>query len=131
MTGDNVTVQYSAWTGNMVFNTKNVTFVIGNNEVIKGLDLGVIGMHEGETKNLTLEPGLAYGLINESRIYAVPYTFFTENNYDIPVLGTELIINEETGRVIELIDEYVIIDTNHFLAGKELNMTVTVLIINN
>lgn len=34
---------------------------LGNNEIIKGLELGVIGMRPGESRQLTIPPYLAYG----------------------------------------------------------------------
>lgn len=36
-------------------------FVLGSGEVIRGLDLGLIGMKPGETRTLTIPPYLAYG----------------------------------------------------------------------
>lgn len=36
-------------------------FTLGNNEVIKGLDLGITGMRPGESRQLTIPPYLAYG----------------------------------------------------------------------
>jgi FKBP-type peptidyl-prolyl cis-trans isomerase len=40
---------------------KPVTFKIGAGQVIKGLEDGVVGMHVGDKRKLTLLPNLAYG----------------------------------------------------------------------
>ncbi|MEM0915128.1 MAG: FKBP-type peptidyl-prolyl cis-trans isomerase [Planctomycetota bacterium] len=36
-------------------------FVVGSGDVVPGLDLGVLGMAEGETRRVTIPPYLAYG----------------------------------------------------------------------
>lgn len=37
------------------------TFVVGEDRVIKGFDLGILGMKVGEKRKLTIPPELAYG----------------------------------------------------------------------
>lgn len=66
--GDQVAVQYvgvlydtgkefdSSWKRNQPFN-----FQIGSGQVIKGWDIGVVGMKEGGRRRLTIPPDLAYG----------------------------------------------------------------------
>ncbi|KIW05739.1 uncharacterized protein PV09_03596 [Verruconis gallopava] len=43
------------------FNRKPFTFTLGAGEVIKGWDVGLVGMCIGEERNLTIPPTLAYG----------------------------------------------------------------------
>jgi peptidylprolyl isomerase len=66
--GDTVTVQYvgvnyatetqfqASWDANMPF-----TFTLGEGQVIKGWDEGVVGMKVGGRRELILPPDLAYG----------------------------------------------------------------------
>lgn len=44
-----------------IFETKDMIVVVGSGEVISGIDSALIGMKEGETKTITLNPENAYG----------------------------------------------------------------------
>ncbi len=66
-TGDNVTVDY---VGTLLDGTKfdssidkdkPFSFILGQNTVIKGWELGVLGMKVGEKRRLTIPPELGYG----------------------------------------------------------------------
>lgn len=127
LTGSNVTVEYTGWIRDHTFNTNTVNFVVGEEEVIKGLESGVMGMSVGEVKNVTIPPMLAYGDYDEELIYGVPINFFELNNIPLPKINEQVTINEEEGLVINITDEYIVVDTNHPLAGEELNMTIRVL----
>lgn len=127
LSGDNVTVKYTGWIKNHTFKTSTVSFIVGNGDVIKGLDLGVLGMYEGGIKNLSIPPSMAYGLYDPYLVYGVPIGFFEAENLTPPSIGNELLINEVEGKVINVTDSYVVVDTNHPLAGEEINMTVEVL----
>ena len=124
---DQVTVQYSGVVENHVFNTMIVTFQVGKEEVIKGLDQGVIGMRLGEEKNITIPPALAFGEYNLSLIKEISNEFFIKLNETIPEQGEVLNIDGVRGRVIDVTNETILFDTNHELAGKTLNLTLKLL----
>lgn len=42
-------------------NGRMLNFTMGNNEVIKGFEMGVIGMREGEARHLIIPPDIGYG----------------------------------------------------------------------
>ncbi len=86
-TGDNISVDYiGSFQDGKVFDTslesvakenqlydpeKKYTplrFTVGNNEVIKGMDEGVIGMKVGDSRKLTIPPEKGYGLIKPELI---------------------------------------------------------------
>ncbi len=67
--GDIVVVEYiGRLTNGTIFDSSfkhqppdPLTFVLGSGNVIKGWDIGVVGMHVGEIRKLTIPPNLAYG----------------------------------------------------------------------
>ena len=62
--GDNVRVAYEGrlqTTGAVFDSDKSFTFALGDGEVIKAWDEGVVGMRVGEQRRLTCPPKLAYG----------------------------------------------------------------------
>jgi len=89
--GDNVTMDY---TGKLldgeVFDTSDseiaigaglyepgrpyepLVFTVGSGGVIEGMDSGVLGMKEGESKTLTIPPEKAYGQVDPARIQVIP-----------------------------------------------------------
>ena len=65
--GDTVTVHYTGWLADgtkfdsSVDRGQPFTFVLGQQQVIAGWDLGVAGMRVGGKRTLTIPPHLGYG----------------------------------------------------------------------
>ena len=65
--GDTVAVHYTGYLENgevfdsNIANDQPFSFTLGAGQVIKGWDLGVLGMKVGEKRKLTIAPALAYG----------------------------------------------------------------------
>jgi len=69
-TGRSVTVSYTGWLydparpdskGTQFDTSPSYPFLLGNGAVIRGWDLGVVGMRIGGLRRLTIPPELAYG----------------------------------------------------------------------
>ncbi len=98
-------------------------FVIGEGNVIPGFENGVIGMEEGDSKNITIPPEEAYGTKNNELIVEVNRSDFPENI--TPSLGLQLQMMQQNGNPINVIvtaldDNNVTVDANHPLAGQTL-----------
>jgi FKBP-type peptidyl-prolyl cis-trans isomerase len=60
--GDKVKVHYSGkLTNGKVFDSGDISFVVGQGQVIKGWDEGIPGMKVGGKRKLVIPPALAYG----------------------------------------------------------------------
>jgi peptidylprolyl isomerase len=102
-------------------------FVLGAGQMIPGFDKGVEGMKVGEQKTLQLPPQDAYGERNENLLFRVSSEALPEGY--TPELGDMLQVTTDKGfpmrvTVAEIAEEYLMLDGNHRLAGKDLTFTV-------
>lgn len=98
-------------------------FTVGDGQVIKGFDLGVMGMQVGDKRTVEIEVEDAYGVKNEDMIIEFPKTQFPEDMK--PEVGMQLMMNNGEGQsfpvlVKDVKEETVLLDANHPLAGEEL-----------
>ena len=98
-------------------------FTVGAGQMIRGFDAAMPGMGLGEKKTINIAPEDAYGPRVEEAIIEFP----RENVPAEMVLepGMPLTLSNQQGQpvpviVIEVKDDVVIMDANHFLAGQEL-----------
>ena len=126
--GDSVTIHF---TGSLedktVFessiDSKPLTFKVGNAEVIMGIDEAVIGMKEGQEKEIHISSDKAYGPVEKELRILI-------NKEELPtklelILNSELHIPNEDGdpykvRISDITEDSVELDGNHPLAGKNL-----------
>ena len=101
--------------------------VLGQGNLIPGFEKGLLGMSEGETKTINIDPVEAYGeyldgLVTKVEKKQVP---------DTVKVGDMLQSQSDRGvmnvTVTEVTDEGVTLDANHPLAGKKLVFDVEVL----
>ena len=106
-----------------------IRFVQGGGEIIPGLERQLDGLVLGTEQKIIVSPGEGYGEFDEERLVDVPRDEFPEN---IPLkLGVHLRMKDEHGeplqaRIHEIAEDYVTLNFNHVLAGKELQFDVTV-----
>ena len=102
-------------------------FEVGSGQVIKGFEDGVLGMKEGEEKNLTLPPDEAYGNRDDKLINVVPRSQLPPGQE--PQVGMLLLVNLPTGqqmpaKIVNVTATDVSIDFNHPLAGETLHFKI-------
>ena len=98
-------------------------FTVGAGQMIPGFDAAMPGMTVGEKKTINIAPEDAYGTRSEEAIIEFP----KENVPADMVLepGMPLTLSNQAGQpvpviVVEVKDDVIILDANHFLAGQEL-----------
>lgn len=127
--GDRVKVHYTGtFDDGVKFDSSEgkdpIEFTLGEGQVIKGFEEGILGMEEGEEKDIKLTPEKAYGIPQEKLVQEVPKERFPK---EIPLKeGIMLSLKSPEGHVIpakvkEIKEDKIVIDLNHPLAGKNLN----------
>lgn len=104
-----------------------LTFIIGENEVVPGLERAVVGMGVGEQKSVKVPPEDGYGIHQERLVEVVNLDVLPEN-LDLRV-GNQLEVTSENGSrfrllIIESDDDSVTLDANHPLAGRTLTFHI-------
>jgi len=109
-----------------------LSFVLGENEVLPGLELAVLGMQVGDRKTVSVPPEQGYGLRQEKLVDVVAIDALPKN-LELAV-GAELEVTAEDGSVFRMIiigrdEKTVTLDANHPLAGRPLILQIEVIAI--
>jgi FKBP-type peptidyl-prolyl cis-trans isomerase 2 len=134
--GDRVRIQYcrlpeNAASAGGTRQQKTLEFTVGSRKVLRLLSLGVVGMAPGDRRQFTLQPHEGYGTIKRKLIrqvsrkripahielYVGKRLSVTRGLCDLPRRVT----------VVEIRPEGVIVDGNHPLAGKVIELEVYLL----
>ena len=136
--GDTVKVHYHGrLTDGTTFDSSNgrepLEFEVGSGQVIKGFDDGVSGMGIGEKISINIRVYEAYGPRSEEMVVQFPKTNFPPN-LD-PEVGMQLTMTNNVGQQIpvvitEVMEEVVVLDANHPLAGQDLIFDLELVSIN-
>ena len=126
--GDNVKVHY---TGKLVsgeqfdssVGREPLEFVVGAGMMIKGFDAAMPGMAIGEKKTINIAPEDGYGPRNPEAMIEFPKEQVPADMKLEP--GMPLTLSDQAGNpvpviVVEVKDDIIVLDANHFLAGQEL-----------
>ncbi len=105
-------------------------FIVGQGQLLPGLEDAMIGMAVGEERDVTLKPEDAYGEWDEDALEEVaksdlPGEMDLEEGMPLEVTDTEGDTYEAT--VYEVKQDSVILDYNHPLAGETLQFHVKVI----
>ena len=130
--GDKVTITFQGiLEDGSVFDESGETdpliFVMGENEVLPGLEIAVQGMQVGDQKTVTVPPEQGYGVHQPELIERVSISALPE---DLELrVGGKLEVTAEDGTVFQLLitkkdSETVTLDANHPLAGRSLTLQI-------
>jgi FKBP-type peptidyl-prolyl cis-trans isomerase SlyD len=105
-----------------------LAYLHGYDNIVPGLEHALEGTSPGYKSEVVVEPGEAYGEVNEEAIFAVARDQFPE---DAPVEpGMQFVGETASGDayfvVTDVNDTEVTVDANHPLAGKRLHFDVEV-----
>ncbi len=127
--GDTVRVRYVGTTQDgTVFDSSladlPIVFTVGTKQVIAGFEEEIIGMTPGDIKNVTIPPEKAYGMPIKGNIKAFALADFPDSI--TPKIGLVLEMQQPGGqpaqiRVIDIVNDSVILDANDPLVGQTLN----------
>ncbi len=98
-------------------------FTVGAGQMIKGFDDAMPGMNPGEKKTITIAAEDGYGARSEEAIIEFPKENVPADMKLEP--GMPLTLTNQAGQpvqviVVEVKDDVIVLDANHFLAGQEL-----------
>ena len=97
-----------------------LTAQLGQGQLIKGFELGLIDMSEGEKKTVEIECSDAYGDVNSDLFAEVPRNQVPEDIQVGQMLQGMGPMGPVQVKVLEVNEDNVKIDANHPLAGKKL-----------
>jgi len=105
------------------FNDEPMQFVIGDGTMIEGLESVLYGLQVGDRRKLTLNHNDTYGESLEENVHTL-----TRSEFSVDIeLAPRLIIafttpsgEEVPGTILEVLENDVVVDFNHPLAGHDL-----------
>lgn len=116
------------------FNAKPAGFTVGDGNLLPGFEEFLIGLTSGDHKTFTVPAEKAFGQSNPQNVQEMKRSSFA---LDMP-LSPGLVVSfadaakAELPGVIKSIDgDYVTVDFNHPLAGKDLEFEVQILSVND
>lgn len=106
-----------------------LAYVHGYSPILPGLHKGLEGLSAGDKATVNVPPEEGYGAADEDAIFEVDRTELP--NPEGVQFGDEIVAeddedNEFTMHVVEVHDDFVVVDTNHPLAGYTLIWEVNV-----
>jgi FKBP-type peptidyl-prolyl cis-trans isomerase SlyD len=108
-----------------------LTYTQGSSEILPALEEALAGHAVGDTKEVNLSAEQGYGPVNLEAYQEVELDMVPE---DSRTVGTMLVASAPDGqqqpiKVHEVMDETIVLDFNHPLAGEALNFDIKILAI--
>ncbi len=99
--------------------------IVGENFLLSAVEETIIGMNEGEEKEIVLEPKDAFGERDPNNIKVYSARIFSQRGV-IPRVGEEIEVEGRRGRIIRVGGGRVTVDFNHPYAGRKVSFKVKV-----
>lgn len=135
--GDRVRIEYSGQfkdkkAGLQRLGREVFEFTVGSHEVMPGINKGVVGMAEGERKQMTLSPRDAYGEFRANLVREIPRSRLPSDvvlrvGKRLTTVGTKSGRRRKV-RIVELTPTMVVVDGNHPLAGQTIEVEFQLLV---
>lgn len=132
--GDKVTITFQGiLEDGSIFDSSDeeipLSFIVGENEVLPGMEIAVLGMAAGEQKTVTIPPEQGYGIHQENLVDVVRIDALPEGLQ--LKIGDRLEVSAEDGsrfemEIIDRDEQTVTLDANHPLAGRQLILRIEV-----
>lgn len=103
-------------------------FVYATGQIIPGLESRIQDMNVGDKQDIVVPAAEGYGEYNEEARQNMPKTQFEGLDLEVgmPLQGQGADGNPISVTVAEILEDEVVIDFNHPLAGKELNFNIEI-----
>ncbi len=105
-----------------------LTFTVGSGQVIEGFDKAVIGKEKGDNFKITIPAAEAYGEHDEELVFEVERAQLPDTI--TPEIGLNLHVTTDQGElevaIIDVSDEFLVLDANHPMAGEDLTFEITI-----
>ena len=101
-----------------VFDKAKAVVCVGQQQLLSGLDAALEGKETGQTYTIPLTPELAFGKRDIKKMKIVPLSTFREHKVQ-PQPGLQINVDGEVGIVTQVSGGRIIVNFNHYLAGKE------------
>lgn len=109
-------------------NYEPLSFEVGADEVLSGIDDTVQDMDRGETRTIVLSPAEAFGHRSEDKVVDYPRDEVEDRSNKEAEVG-ELVTTDanQSGWITDVSAESVTVDFNHELAGERLEFEIRVI----
>tara|TARA_R110000824_G_scaffold177978_1_gene357508 strand:+ start:28 stop:480 length:453 start_codon:yes stop_codon:yes gene_type:complete len=104
-----------------------MSILVGRGKLIEGFESALIGMTEGQIKNVNLTANEAYGPLRPEAIVTTPKSAFPEGfpfEVGLSVQGKASSGQPVLAKIISFDNSEVTLDHNHPLAGKDINFEI-------
>lgn len=116
------------------FGGEPASFVVGDQNLLEGFEQVLFGLVAGDHHSVVMESEQAFGPHNPDNVQSFPKTAFDVSLLGVDELKEGLLLsfsdvgdNELPGVVQSIDDNYVVVDFNHPLAGRDLVFEVEII----